>query len=274
MSVILFLLACGVKPVPREADGPAVDYAVTLDLAVATTAADAAGSPLAAIAPLADLRQRYTFDLRLAGARTYRDGSEGLLLRFVDGSLLEGEGSAPQVPSLVGRSVELRRFPDGELLRIDLLDHVAGGDRHGELLDPLYFALSPRPPDLPAPGATDRRTARWPLFLDRDRGLWTTVSADWTLAGTERIADDRVWKIDYQGIWTTEGGDRSHGPPIAAKGEGTVQGTVWLSQSDHGLVRHTLRWSRTLTLTYDGAPAGPVTVVQRQAYEATVERRP
>ncbi len=275
MTLILFLLACGVKAPPREPLGPPQRYRADLVIDVATEAVDASGAPVAAITPLSAFSLRYQLDLSLAYVRDYRDGSEGLLLRFEGGSAREeAEGATPITPVLVGRSLELRRFPDGEVLTIGLLQHAAGGDRHGELFDLLAPVLSPRPPDLPEVGATELRTARWPAFLDRQRGWWSTLEARWTLLATERIGPDRAWKLSYEGRWKVDGGDRSQGAPIEVTGEGPARGTVWLGQADHTLIRHELDWTRAIAITYPSAPQGPVVVRQRQQTRGTVERLP
>jgi hypothetical protein len=261
MTLILFLFACGVKAPPREPLGPPQRYRADLVIDVTTEAVDASGAPVAALAPLGAFSQRYQLDLSLAFVRDYP-------------ARAEAEGAAPITPGLVGRSLELRRFPDGEVLNIGLLQHAAGGDRHGELFDLLAPVLSPRPPDLPEVGATELRTARWPAFLDRQRGWWSTLEARWTLLATERIGPDRAWKLSYEGRWKVDGGDRSQGAPIEVTGEGPARGTVWLGQADHTLIRHELDWTRAIAITYPSAPQGPVVVRQRQQTRGTVERLP
>jgi hypothetical protein len=279
LSVGLGAVAAGcVGRSGREVPQPApVRYHVSVQAQFETSGQDGEGAALSALQGLGSRAEALELDLSLRWAREYRDGSEGLLVAFdrAAGTARGPEGERRIDPHpLQGRSVELRRFPDGELLRVGLLEHVAGGDRGGELWAPVLAALSPRPPDIRGEGEHAARTARWPLFLNPGRGAWETIDADWTLLPMARIGSDRCWNLRYAGDWRTEGGDAAASPSLVIRAQGRAEGEVWISRADHGLVRHTLRWSRRLHLPLSvGAGAGGA-IDQTQTYTAVLERSP
>lgn len=235
-------------------------WSVDLHAGFDTVATDAAGAPLAALAPYA--RQ----DLYLQGAaerswtREFRDGSNGYLIRWV-GLKEATQEDGPWAPSpLSGRSVELRTFADGELLQIREVDHVSGAPRHGDSLDVLYPLLSPVVPSLNE-GQTGRRRSGWPFVVSRSTSLRNDLEADWTLV--ERV--DGVAHLTYTGALSGSGFDRRHA--MEAVVTGTAAGEIWVRESDAVPLRHRFEWVREVTATYGNTGAQ---VVQTQTFTGEV----
>lgn len=233
--------------------------------------------------------------IELRPSREFDDGSLGWLVHFVEvqGTVLlpdpqSDDGAAALVPTgpaspwqLQGRSVELRTFPDGEVLAVDLAEHLVGAGRPGELLDVLFPVLSPFPPELDA-GATTRRTSRWPLTVGGPRGWRHALHAAWTNQGL--VPDGAgegapAWRFTYEGPTEVRGGDPEARPPVGVQGRGQLRGEVWLDDVDTDpvplrVLRHGFHWERSHEIEFPAAVGGPVRVVQDQVIDGTVERLP
>ena len=137
-----------------------------------------------------------------APARSFRDGSESVLVRLVDfEEAPSGEG--PWVRAgLDGRSVEMRRFDTGEILDLAGLHHITGAPRHGDVIDLLYVALSPSPPRI-GNGEKALRRSAWPFLLRKNVGWRQALVATWTHHGSEGNGSARRVRLSYDG--TLEG---------------------------------------------------------------------
>jgi hypothetical protein len=113
-------------------------------------------------------------DVVFAWTRTFRDGTEG------HAALFEHMVGPDGAPLWEGAVVEVRTFPNGEIVAIDGLAPWSGTGGHLELVDVLWPALSPR-----VPGAAGDATgvAAWPVLFPQGPGARFTVSGTWDRAG-------------------------------------------------------------------------------------------
>lgn len=206
-------------------------------------------------------------DLRFGQVRRFRDGSLGMALhaRSEAAWLRQGEQRTPlEPPGLAGRTVELRTFPDGEILAVNLADHWVGPDRYGDVLDLLFPLLSPAPPALEE-GAEAARAVTWQARLAGGRAWRGVVDAVWHNAGQVTVEGVETWHLTWRGPWRTQGRDGTTAPPLSLEARGEVSGEVWIATADLRPVRAEIRGERALHL-------GGLTQVQR--LQATATRRP
>ena len=257
---LLAIVAC-VHHTPSVA--PVVRLDASLDVGVRTE------SECPALPAVPDAATRFELALTLTRSRVFRDGSVGWLLVFDD---VQRDG-APH--PLTGRSVELRRFGDGEILDVDLLEHALGGDRQLEVIDLLLPVVSPHPPDL-RPGGVAPRTTSWPLRLPDGRTWNGSSDATWTLKETDDAAGVRAWVFAYDGTWTTDGparGPRARSDRPQTTATGPLQGEVRISVRDGLVVSHTFDWARRLEVLYPRATKGPCHITQHQSFSGSLRRR-
>lgn len=177
------------------------------------------------------------FSWRVAGtvatsyARTFRDGSMGHLVRF---SGLRGEvtrdGQTVSVPvPFADAALEVRAFPDGEILLVTGGAAWTGENGHFEMLDAIWPALSPH-----LPGSKDEAAAfatSWPAWVPGGSRVRHRLEAAWTPA-----AGGDTWT--YRGTLTGKGGN--------VEVEGTGSGEVSLMKGDERVVsRSSFDWTRT-----------------------------
>jgi hypothetical protein len=193
--------------------------------------------------------------------REFRDGSFGELIRF-ERALRDGKPMA-----LEGRSVELRRFGDGEMLAINPANELVGGVRQGEVYDIVFLLLSPQPRSLKK-GETGMRTMRLPLQWSRTDGWTHQFRTQWTYMGATRGKGGEQ-HLRYTGSSQTAGG--ANLPTVKVLGDGTVVGEVWYDRVDQGLRRHEVNWSRTVHVEY---PDVGVRISQLQEFVGRLERAP
>ncbi len=181
-------------------------------------------------------------------ARGFRDGSTSVLVRFVD---LEEAPSAqgPWVRAgLDGRSVEMRRFENGEILDLAQVEHLAGPPRHGDVLDWIFAAISPSPPRV-ASGESAYRRSSWPFLLRKDVGWRQALQATWTNQGFQGAGSARTALLDYEG--TLEGSGFDERLDRRYQVSGSAQGRVLLQASNGNTLHHELHWSRTVDFVDD-----------------------
>lgn len=268
----VFCLSCAHKGPLGEPMEPAVRYRVDLQAEFETAAPEAPEAVQAALAPLTALSRHFDIVVSLTPVRQYRDDSLGYLVTF-DEVTMTGGGTT-QVTGLQGRSAELRRFSDGEILNIGLSEHLAGGDRQGEILDVVFPLVSPLPPPLPRQGSVANRAQRWPFSAGRGR-LWENrILPDWTWLDTGEQLGRRAWHLGYSGPWAIAGRDVAHEPRVEVVGKGTAKGEVWYSKADADLLAHDFDWVRSLSVTVPGPDAAGLTVQQEQHFTGRVELLP
>lgn len=297
LTGLLLLPGCAPKQV-QPLQGQALRFRASLEARVQTStrrlsqANPPQPDPVAeALAGLAHTGLDLDLVLRLEPSREFPDGSLGWLVHFeqVQGRALAlgpaQEELAVRGPAsgweLQGRSVELRTFPDGEVLAVDLAEHILGEGRPGELLDLLFIALSPFPPELEV-GARARRTSRWPLTLGGPRGWRHALFATWTNHGQVPEAagvQGQPWRLTYQGPTEARGVDPQASPPVGVRSHGQLSGELWLTDVDTDplplrVLRHGLSWTRDNEIEYPAAVGGPVRVLQHQVLALELERLP
>ncbi|MFT4979835.1 MAG: hypothetical protein ACI8S6_005747 [Myxococcota bacterium] len=192
-------------------------------------------------------------------ARTFRDASQGHRLQFLSASatMTRGDAAAEAIElTLAGRSVELRTFPDGELLDVDLIEHVVGPGRLLDVFDVVFPAITPAPPER----LSGQRAVHWPVRLSRQQQLLSSAWVSWVMLERDRVTAH----VQYDGPWESRG----RAGALRMSGEGTVRGDVWLGRRDRRLERHTLSWERTLTVTSEAG----VKLDQVQRFSGEVER--
>ncbi len=181
--------------------------------------------------------------LEAAPARHFRDGSHSTLLRFVN---IE-EAPTAEGPwlraGLDGRSVEMRRFDDGQILDLAELHHLAGDPRHGDVLDLIFPALSPSPPAIGG-GESKFSRSSWPFLLRKNVGWRSSLLATWQNQGFEGAGASRTAQLEYEG--TLEATGRDDRFDLEYRAEGRASGSVLLETATGSLLRHELHWQRTV----------------------------
>ncbi len=203
-------------------------------------------------------------DMRLSSTRTrrFRDGSIGRLLRFETANITVND--SPTFLDLEGRSVEIRTFPNGEILDIVWMDKVSGHGRYMDVFGVVFQALSPAPPSLNVAEQVNRRII-WPYRVGKQLRWDNTVNAVWTNQGMVKNEEYSAWKLHYDGPWTVKGGTRFQTPEVKFAARGTGTGTVEMDARARELLNHRFEWNRNVTVT------GRQTVTQSQAFRGVVE---
>ncbi|MBN1336286.1 MAG: hypothetical protein JXB39_10020 [Deltaproteobacteria bacterium] len=216
-------------------------------------------------------------DLHLEYRRAFPDDSLGWLVQFgsvqatVDG--LHGESSG----DLGGLSMELRSFRSREILAVDLLDHLSGAPRHGDLLVPLLLALSPAVPEIPV-GASAPRRVHLPILPEVGRGVRTAWDLTWSRLEDAPIADGgRCIVFHWNGPVEGEGGDGGPGWAARYRISGTATGDTCLGTQDYQVVSGSIQWTGTVIAalgarTSDGSYAKRGTLRQHHDWQGRLTR--
>jgi len=264
-SLAWFLLtACKHQPVVENQFVLPVSsqYQITLDADFETTTPDH-------VQDFPPVGYSLDMDVSIAYSRDFRDGSIGSLFRFedVESSLIR-EGQEEPVPNdLMGRTVEVRTFPDGRLLDIDMVEHIAGFRRYGEVFDLIFPLLHPHPPDIPA-GEAVLRTASWPIKIANRQRWQNVVHYRWQIVHE----DENSWTLGYEGEWRVRGGQAISQLPMRIGGRGQIQGEVVLEKSTRLLLSHSFSWNRDMNFDYPTTT--PTQVQQMQRFSGSIERLP
>ena len=265
--MLLLLLGCASREVPTPDPDPIERFRVRIQADFTTTGLEDLPEEAAA------LLEPVGFDLDVVISRTpsqlFRDGSLGHLVRFetAEGTLRRGQSAVPTELSLAGRSVEVRTFPDGELLDVTLTEHIAGIGRYGDIFDLIFPILTPAPPDVSGRKPVGR-AMHWPVRLSDTEQLLNTLWAEWSLMESSQTQ----WHLGYAGKWSIRGSQEAAGRRVPAGGEGHGEGEVWLSRSDSRLERHTFHWQRELTLIYAPHEDEVLRLKQAQVFNGELER--
>jgi hypothetical protein len=220
------------------------------------------GSELAAgLGP--ELHTRWSGQLEQRPTRRFKDGSQGDQVQFLEVSMQRGD-QPPFVSELSGLSVELRSFTNREVLEIDLLDHLVGGDRAADLMLPLWPALSPRVPDLD-PGQSVRSRSNLPFMLASGMGAPIALDLHWTLEGPQPCGDLSCWHLVYEGPVMARGLERTERWHARYRMEGQASGELWLRVDDNSILDSQLTLDLTIRTTLsDPATQVPTAVLKQQ----------
>lgn len=197
-------------------------------------------------------------------AREFRDGSIGHLVRFGEVETATSADGPRSRSELSAKSIELRTFGDGEILDIDLLEHISGPPRYGDTFDVLLVALSPVVPQV-AEGAEAWRRLSWPFLLEKGQGARTSLSATWRNEGVREVAGQQEVAVAYQGPLEGKGEDNRFRGALAISGQ--AEGRVVLELPRARVLEHTFSWERTLDYRFPGAD-----VAQRQQVRGRLVR--
>lgn len=254
--VFALLMGCGPKIVPAVQP---TRMDVELSVVVHTDGVETLPVPLQSmLAP-----QHWTIHLQLQTepVRQFRDGSFGNVLRVVsaDGTMHQDGQSTPLPMDLEQHAVELRMFADGELLDIDLMEHVVGHGRWLDVLDVIFPIVSSIPLHA-AHGTSDQQTVQWPIQVPDQANVRNTVRLQWRYPA----AVNGSAQAHYEGSMQMDGASVFSGQAQLLFGEGHVQGEIWIQQDSP--VEHRFNWQRSVEL---GFPVG-VTLIQVQDYQGRV----
>jgi hypothetical protein len=211
-----------------------------------------------------------TLRLHWEPSRHFRDGSFGRLVEFDEAEMsVRREGKTTIVPlELAGRAVELRTFPNGEVLDVSWISRISGAGRSMDVFDVVFSAISPSPPPLKEKQSLKRRIML--PYRDANRLRWDhSVNAVWTHSGQEHLGDTPVTRIEYRGPWQTEGMTRGDPPRTKYNAIGTAEGVVLYDQKYSEMVHHQFDWKRQVQVI--GTQG---TLTQDQTFSGTVERLP
>ena len=165
---------------------------------------------------LAPFTLRWELVLLHRWAREFRDGSQGLLV------VIEQARTGDSHPSpLQGAWFEVRRFPDGRVLRVDALapwtgvgPHAAGPGGAIESLDLLWMLLSPRLPERLRAGEQLEDIVSFPSAALGAPDLVTRAAVAWSRAGGALRASGTL----AGGAGRSVGRVARQGDPVACEG--------------------------------------------------------
>lgn len=179
---------------------------------------------------------------------------------------------APDSP-LDGRAIGLRRFDDGEVLKVERLAELSDTGILG--WDPILGALSPARPEEVSAKKPGTRALQWTARIDTARFLRANCPSSWTLVD-EPTTDVEGWlgrpvqHLRYEGGCGLNGrADIPGGGPVPLRGEGKVSGDVWWDVTTHQIVRHDLHLERTVRIRQP-TTAGRAEIIQEQTYDVRV----
>ena len=262
LLLLLMLLGCGGRAVVSPDDMAPAQYrvAITGDFGPIT-------DPVNGAQFQGDKKAELSLKLSVVPVRRFVDGSVGQRVKIEEGSL-----SVDSLPyddlQLTGRSLELRTFPDGEILTLGWVDRWAGPHRFMEVFEVVFPAISPAPPSL-RKGETSSRRIIWP-FLGERRLRWdSAVDARWKNHGYEERGEFESWRLTYDGPWRIHGEHRSGPGAIKVTAAGRADGEVWFDTASGNMRTHRFSWSPEVLLA---GPSGRLE--QAQAFSGHVERLP
>ena len=206
--------------------------------------------------------------LRLEPTRGFRDGSYGRNIYIESASVYVGNAqtASPLPTQLTGRTVELRTFPDGEILDVAWADKVAGPGRYLDVFEIIYPALSPSAPTIAA-GEVVKQRIIWPFRMENTMRWDNIVDASWQNHGKSEMVGTESWLLSYEGAWGTEGKIRGTQPKQEWRAHGEAKGNVHFDNQTSDLLHHSMEWTREVTVRGEvGA------IIQRQTFTGHVER--
>lgn len=197
-----------------------------------------------------------------------------------DGSRTEWLRARSTGTALDGRIFGLRRFLDGELLKVERLDSHAGAGPHLERWDPVLLGLSPTLPPQVSARRPAHRSLQWTARVGSAVYLRTSCPAEWTLVREDPgavssavVGPDGVplEELQYTASCSINGRTRTaDGKPVPIRGKGDLKGSVWLDSTGQ-LVRHELVLEREVRSRWPGS-AGWVELIQDQSFRVEAQR--
>lgn len=236
--------------------------------ATRTVQTEAVGGGASAMPPA--LSEPFTDQLSWVGTASIHD-------RHPDGSVTELVRVAGEGTPMHGRAFGLRRFDDGEVLRVERLQDLV--DTGLVAWDPVLVALSPARPEKVTARAPGNRALQWTARLATGQFLRSSCPATWTLidddgAGVEGWLGRPVEHLEYTAACGLNGrGDVEGGGPVPLRGTGTLTGEVWWDAETHQILRHEAALERTVRSRWV-APAGRVELIQTQTYQLSARWAP
>ena len=213
----------------------------------------------------------------LAGAQTddiHWTATAGVVRQNPDGSLSELLRIDAPDTALHGRAFGLRRFDDGEVLRVERLLELADTGLAG--WDPILVALSPARPEKVTTKTPGKRALQWTARLGTARFLRSNCPATWTVvddggAGVAGWQGRPVEHVRYEATCGLNGrSDVPGGGPVPLRGQGSLHGDVWWDAETHQVLRHDLSLERTV-LSRWVTSEGRVEVAQDQTFAIRVD---
>ena len=210
--------------------------------------------------------------MRVNAATTanYADGSEGWTVRFGEVAMGSGPDRLEPATALEGRGVEIRRFPEGELLSLQPLSGVVGVGRQLDAWDLVFPLLSPHPEGLEgAKGGL--RMVHWTLRLVPGRQQRTACHTEWRLSPREGDG----WWAEYAGPCEVIGRDHLAAAQLRSTGTGRLSGRLELDPTGT-MVSHEMTLERTVKMPFDGSNEGvaPRILAQNQMVRLRLARDP
>jgi len=199
----------------------------------------------------------FNWVIELASGAQHRDSSHDIHLRIVDSEAKDSSGTKLSL-DYDDRTVLLRSFQSGELLKIDHSWRLSGPERHMDVFDLIFPLLFPSPPALDE-GATHMESMRWPVRWTPSSNGTNQLLLEWQFVAND---NDRV-QIDYGGDWSTDG-RWNH---LAVNGKGEATGQVWLAPNGGLAIEHRFKWMRELC--YEGSRR----LCQQQQFSGVLERK-
>jgi len=198
--------------------------------------------------------------------QAYPDGSISELLRV----------HAPGSP-MDGRVFGLRRFDDGEVLRVERLDELVDTGLAG--WDPILVGISPARPEEVTARSPGTRALQWTARVGTARFLRSNCPATWTVVeddgqSVEGWLGRPVEHVRYSARCGVNGrSDIPGGGPVPMRGQGSMEGDVWWDAETRQILRHSFRLDRAVESRWV-TPGGGVAVTQDQSFEVQVDWTP
>ena len=196
----------------------------------------------------------------------YPDGSISELMRV----------HAPGSP-MDGRVFGLRRFDDGEVLRVERLDALS--DTGLAAWDPILVGISPAQPEEVTVRSPGRRALQWTARVGTARFLRSNCPATWTVVeddgqSVEGWLGRPVQHVRYSARCGMNGrSDVPGGGPVPMRGQGTMEGDVWWDAETRQVLRHSFRLERVVESRWVTSGGG-VALTQDQSFEVQVDWKP
>ncbi len=232
VAVALLVTACLPRSsYTRRDELPSERYVLLVDI---TTRHDLVDTPF---------DWRWAGELRVAYARTFRDGSIGRLACFSGGrtSIVRDGATSPTASDLDGACVELRAFVDGawpgDVLSVGPIGRWTGTGGHLELLDVVWPTLSPQIPTVDREGRGNA-TAAWPLNASRSGAPRARLTSGWAL--DRRSSDSAAY------TWTGDLASTSGAVGVS----GTASGELLVDLAASRVARHRSEWRRTVRVAF------------------------
>ena len=175
-----------------------------------------------------DAESMWKLDMRLTLDEVHRDDSLSFLLEFLDVQYADDTTEWSGHP-LMGKHVEVRCFPWGELLLVEGFESISVLE-DVQWLDFIFGALFPNPPRRSGQ-QWQNRLLPWPFFLNPESHSKQIVAATWTQPASHH------W--EYEGTWY---GKRGVTPLFDGTSKGNITATSpWVTS-------HEFEWRRSITV--------------------------